>query len=77
MTIQDQKQPFTFEEVIDYTIKEAKEALDDPYKFKKPIKNVAVIGAGPSGVKYIKGFTRNENINFFFFYEYSCLQQDI
>jgi NADPH-dependent glutamate synthase beta subunit-like oxidoreductase len=54
MTIENERQPFSFEEVINYTIKEAKEALNDPYQFKKPIKNVAVIGAGPSGVKYSK-----------------------
>lgn len=54
MTIDNEKQPFTLEEVINYSLEEAEEALNNPYQFKHPIKNVAVIGAGPSGVKYSK-----------------------
>lgn len=38
------------EELIKECEHEAEEALKDPYVFEKPIKNVAVIGAGPSGV---------------------------
>jgi NADH dehydrogenase FAD-containing subunit len=41
------------EQVIEESVKEAEEALENPYVFEKPIKNVAVIGAGPSGVSII------------------------
>lgn len=47
MTIAVEK---TLEEVISLVLEEADRALKNPYKFKKPIKNVAIIGAGPSGV---------------------------
>lgn len=50
MTISIEK---TLEEVISLVLEEADRALENPYKFKKPIKNVAIIGAGPSGVSYI------------------------
>lgn len=29
---------------------------DDPFRFKKPIRRVAVLGAGPAGVRVIKLF---------------------
>lgn len=44
---EDQK---PIEELIKECELEAEEALKDPYVFEKPIQNVAVIGAGPSGV---------------------------
>ncbi|KAG2231831.1 hypothetical protein INT48_003749 [Thamnidium elegans] len=47
MTIPVEK---TLEEVISLVLEESKKALKYPYKFKKPIKNVAIIGAGPSGL---------------------------
>ncbi|GAA5808208.1 hypothetical protein MFLAVUS_001593 [Mucor flavus] len=47
MTIAVEK---TLEEVISLVLEEADRALKNPYKFKKPIKNVAIIGAGPSGL---------------------------
>lgn len=44
---EDQK---PIEDLIEECLKEAEEALKHPFVFEKPIKNVAVIGAGPSGV---------------------------
>ena len=38
------------DQVINESLQESKASLSDPYTFDKPIKNVAVIGAGPSGV---------------------------
>lgn len=38
------------EQVIEETLTESKEAMDDPYVFPRQIRRVAVIGAGPSGV---------------------------
>lgn len=52
MTIPMEGERKTLEETIKMSIEEAEEALKHPYVFKKPIKNVAVIGAGPSGVSY-------------------------
>ncbi|KAG2193831.1 hypothetical protein INT47_004698 [Mucor saturninus] len=40
----------TLEETVQLSLAEAEEALKHPFVFKKPIKNVAVIGAGPSGL---------------------------
>lgn len=40
----------SFEKLVDLIHYHAQEALDHPFVFKKPIKNVAVIGAGPHGV---------------------------
>lgn len=46
----------TLEETVQLSLAEAEEALKHPFVFKKPIKNVAVIGAGPSGVSdFLKG----------------------
>ncbi|KAI7879894.1 FAD/NAD(P)-binding domain-containing protein [Lichtheimia hyalospora FSU 10163] len=45
-----QAQLLTKEQVIDKTHQESLNALKDPYVFPKPIKNVAVIGAGPAGL---------------------------
>lgn len=47
MTVPEEK---TLEEVIALVLEESERALKEPYEFKKPIKNVAVIGAGPSGL---------------------------
>lgn len=41
----------TPEEVIKETLAESADAFENPYVFKNPIKRVAVIGAGPSGVR--------------------------
>lgn len=40
------------DQVVEETIAEAMEALEDPYRFAHPIKRVAIIGAGPAGVKF-------------------------
>lgn len=40
----------SFEKLVDLIHYHAQEALDHPFVFKKPIKNVAVIGAGPHGL---------------------------
>lgn len=40
----------TVDQVIQKTLKEAAEAREDPFIFDKPIKRVAVIGAGAAGV---------------------------
>jgi hypothetical protein len=41
----------SLDQVVEETVAEAMEALEDPYRFAHPIKRVAIIGAGPSGVK--------------------------
>ncbi|RCH80949.1 hypothetical protein CU098_006594, partial [Rhizopus stolonifer] len=43
-------QVLDLEEIDRIALNEAKEALESPYKFKKQIKHVAVIGTGPSGL---------------------------
>ncbi|GAN00763.1 FAD dependent oxidoreductase [Mucor ambiguus] len=40
----------SFEDIVNKSLKEANEALKDPYVFKSDIQKVAVIGAGPSGL---------------------------
>ncbi|KAI8332201.1 hypothetical protein BC941DRAFT_436902 [Chlamydoabsidia padenii] len=40
----------SMQQVIDETTADALTALEDPYHFEHPIRNVAVIGAGPSGL---------------------------
>ena len=40
----------SFQELVDLIHNDAQVALDHHFIFKKPIKNVAVIGAGPYGV---------------------------
>ncbi|ORE06910.1 FAD/NAD(P)-binding domain-containing protein [Rhizopus microsporus var. microsporus] len=40
----------SFQELVDLIHNDAQVALDHPFIFKKPIKNVAVIGAGPYGL---------------------------
>lgn len=46
-------QLMTKEQVIEKTHQESLDALKDPYVFPKPIKQVAVIGAGPAGVSSV------------------------
>jgi NADH dehydrogenase FAD-containing subunit len=50
MTIPVENKQMPLEDTIKMSLDEAEEALKHPFAFKKPIKNVAVIGAGPSGV---------------------------
>ncbi|CAO3612027.1 unnamed protein product [Cunninghamella blakesleeana] len=38
------------DKVIEATVNEALQALEDPFVFEKPIKRVAVVGTGPSGL---------------------------
>lgn len=53
------------EELIKECELEAEEALKDPYVFEKPIQNVAVIGAGPSGVSWREAnFIKVSDLNF-------------
>lgn len=40
----------SLQDLSEIALKEAEEALKHPYVFKKPLKNVVVIGAGPAGV---------------------------
>lgn len=49
-TAETQKKNKTMNQVIEESISEALQAFEDPYVFEKPIKRVAVIGAGPSGL---------------------------
>lgn len=69
MTITVEK---TLEEVISLVLEEADRALQNPYEFKKPIKNVAIIGAGPSGVSLHNNhhifFFAKKNVFFFLFF---------
>lgn len=48
-----QAQLLTKQQVIDKTRQESLDALKDPFVFPKPIKKVAVIGAGPAGVSLL------------------------
>ncbi|CAO3596295.1 unnamed protein product [Absidia cylindrospora] len=41
-------------QVVEETLSEAHEALNDPYQFEHPLSRVAVIGAGPAGVATAK-----------------------
>ena len=54
---------------------EATEAKNNPYTFKRSIKRVAIIGAGPSGVRYITLFLSiygliNQDFTVFVFTKY-------
>lgn len=51
MTIVPEK---SLEEVISFVLEESERALKQPYKFKNTIKNIAVIGSGPSGVSKLQ-----------------------
>jgi hypothetical protein len=42
----------SLEEIHNRALEEAEAAIKHPYVFRKPIKSVAVIGAGSSGVSY-------------------------
>lgn len=54
----------SLEEIREIVINEADEALKDPYVFKKPIENVAIIGAGPAGVSlFVYRFTLTNTIS--------------
>lgn len=46
----EEKDILSFEELVKLITSQAQIALDHPYVFKRPIKNVVVIGAGPHGV---------------------------
>ncbi|KAI8342130.1 hypothetical protein BC941DRAFT_346314 [Chlamydoabsidia padenii] len=48
----------SLDQVIEETIAEALEALEDPYHFRHPIKRVAVVGAGPAGVTAAKNLLK-------------------
>ncbi|KAG0192873.1 hypothetical protein DFQ28_007346 [Apophysomyces sp. BC1034] len=55
------------DDLIRETLMESKEAFEDPYVFSRPIRRVAVIGSGPSGVSIYRGmevrvFERNPEV---------------
>ncbi|KAG1163508.1 hypothetical protein G6F37_001139 [Rhizopus arrhizus] len=68
----DNKEDISFKRFVDAIHQQAQAALDDPYVFKRPIKNVAVIGAGAHGLcsarhlkdvgMHVKVFERNSSV---------------
>jgi hypothetical protein len=65
----DNKEDISFKQFVDAIHQQAQAALDDPYVFKRPIKNVAVIGAGAHGVSHSQifvFFSSSNNSSFVF-----------
>lgn len=57
----------SFKKLVDAIHQQAQAALDDPYVFKRPIKDVAVIGAGAHGVSHPQIFFFSSNNSSFIF----------
>lgn len=66
--MQDNKEDVSFKKFVDTIHQQAQAALDDPYVFKRPIKNVAVIGAGAHGVNHPQIFFFSNNSSFVFIF---------
>lgn len=50
---------YSYKKITEIIQQEAQIALEHPYTFKNPVRNVAVIGAGPYGVTVLSFLNNN------------------